>query len=180
MNQNDGGAMVLEDVHSASREARQALRQVNQALSHSVGDDTIEESKTSLHVAVSHYYVTLRPWAITSQYYWEEVPLYQAADVTESDDDGWIRGLRNLDAWVYSVETREVQTEDAVEGESTETEEVARTMPPEIAARAIMILDQLFRDSPFAPGQGAAPERQRIDQSQVETNDAEPKSETKA
>ena len=168
MQHSDSGAMVLEDVHQASREARQALRTVNQAMAGSFDDDTIDQSKTSLHVATTHYYVTMRPWAITSEYYWEQIPIYKA------DDGGWIRGLKNLDPWVYSVERREVHSEDAVEGESVATEEVPRTMPPEIAARAVMVLDQLFRDSPFAPGQGAAPERQRIDQSQVETNDAEP------
>ncbi|THE64507.1 hypothetical protein D8Y22_12755 [Salinadaptatus halalkaliphilus] len=168
MQSADNGAMVVQDVHQASREARQALRTVNQVLAGSYDDDTIDQSKTSLHVATTHYYVTLRPWAITSAYYWDEVPLYK-------DDDGdWIKGLKNLDPWVYSVEKQEIRSEDAVEGESIKTEEVSRIMPPEIAARAVMVLDQLFRDSPFSPGQGAAPERKRIDQSQVETNDAEP------
>ncbi|RQG89315.1 hypothetical protein EA473_22160 [Natrarchaeobius chitinivorans] len=141
------------------------MRTVNQVLAGSYDDDTVDQSKTSLHVATTHYYVTLRPWAITSAYYWDEVPLYKG------NDGDWITGLKNLDPWVYSVEKQEVRSEDAVEGESIQTEEVSRIMPPEIAARAVMVLDQLFRDSPFSPGQGAAPERQRIDQSQVETND---------
>ena len=162
--QADNGAMVVQDVQQAAREARLALRNVNQTLAANVDEETRENAKTSLHVAVVHYFVCLRPWARTSEYYWSDVPLYQK-------EEGWVTGLKQLDPWIYSVEQVEVDKEDAVEGESTETQEIARTMPPWIAARAVLVLDQLFRDSPFAPGQGAAQERKKLKQSQTRSDE---------
>ncbi|MEY7850906.1 hypothetical protein AB7C87_17100 [Natrarchaeobius sp. A-rgal3] len=161
MQSADNGAMVVQDVQQAAREARFALRNFNETLARQHEEDALEAAKTTLHVAVVHYWISLRPWAATSDYYWDQVQIYK-------NEDGWVKGMKNLDPWIYSVETVEINQEDAVEGESTETKEVARTMPPQIAARAILVLDQLFRDSPFAPGQQTAPEREKLDQRAVQ------------
>ena len=160
MSSNEPGAMVVQEVQAAGRSARQALRNFNQALTMGVQDDRLEEAENTLHVEAVHYYICLRPWAVTSDYYWSQIPVYQR-------DGEWIRGLKNLDPWIYSVETVEEVREDAVDGETTETREVGRSMPPQIAARAVLVLDQLFRDTPFSPGQGAAMERQQLKQTQT-------------
>lgn len=165
------GDMIGTEVRNAYINVKNSITQYNRALMWGDNDE-VEQAEGTLHLAVVNLYVHLRPWLQTQAYLWLEKRVMRKPDLEdhvedaeEYDEEGeesdtraegeedadWVTGLANLDKWVMSVRREPKRSEDAVEGESEEYEEVAQVMPPACALQASRALDAAFQQSPWAP-----------------------------